>query len=192
MADLLRSIRPNDDGPPVGFEADTFACYLEALRTEGHDYYLSPDEVLAVAETVQANIVITRLEHGEYTVIGYNLGCQGDIAVLVLRGQQRGHFERLCNVRALDHVQEQHNEEERLRLGKVEDARKASEEEQRLREMERRRKASDKAEKVALELRRREEQRLVAEAERKRKTADQEEMQRNKFGDIAQSEEDKR
>ena len=69
--------------------------YLFALGTEGHEYYLAPEELLSVAEAIHANVVITRESATHFEVDSYTVGWPGEIAVLVLRGAQRGHFERL-------------------------------------------------------------------------------------------------
>ena len=98
--DAISKTRSED--PPAGFVDDAFETYLRSLTTEGHSYYLAYDEVLAVAEAVRANVVVTRLEGGRYVVIGQHLGCPGDVAVVVMHGVRRGHFGRLCAVRELE------------------------------------------------------------------------------------------
>ena len=88
MADLLQRIaavpRIHNDESPQGFATEAFSYYLEALATEGHSYYLSPEELLATAEVVGANVIITQLEQNQYRVYGQHLGCDGEVAVLVL------------------------------------------------------------------------------------------------------------
>ena len=69
--------------------------YLFALSTEGHEYYLAPEELLSVAEAIHANVVITRESATHFEVDSYTVGWPGEIAVVVLRGAQRGHFEQL-------------------------------------------------------------------------------------------------
>ena len=68
---------------PQGFATEAFSYYLEALATEGHNYYLSLEELLATAEAVGANVIITRLKDNQYRVYGQHLGCDGEVAVLV-------------------------------------------------------------------------------------------------------------
>ena len=52
--------------PPPGFLNDTFATYLDALATEGHEYYLSVAELIAIAEGVRANVVVTEMRGDTY------------------------------------------------------------------------------------------------------------------------------
>ena len=82
--------------PPADFEADAFNVYLKALGTEGHDYYASPLEILAVAAAVNANVIITKQDNprSSYNVVCFHLCCPGEVAILVQRGYKRGHFER--------------------------------------------------------------------------------------------------
>ena len=47
---------------------------------------------------MEAIVMITRLRQGQYNVIGHHFGCDGEVAVLLLKGEGRGHFERLCSV----------------------------------------------------------------------------------------------
>lgn len=85
---------------PKVFVADAFDVYLTALGTEGHGYYASPLEILAVAAAADASVVIARPDPCAscYDVIGSHLCCPGEIAILVLRCARRGHFERLCTL----------------------------------------------------------------------------------------------
>ena len=101
---------------PQNFGTDTFGCYLAALSTEGHEYYLSMDELVEIAKSVRANLIITRLQGQRYKVVGQTLRGVGETAVLVMRGGRRGHFDRLCNARLLDEVKElQRQQEEDIR-----------------------------------------------------------------------------
>ena len=87
---------------PSNFTDDAFETYLMALATEGHAYYLSVTELLAVSEGVRANVGVVRRSEGVYTAIGRYLGGVGDVAVVVLEGgEQRGHFSRLCDGRLM-------------------------------------------------------------------------------------------
>ena len=81
------------------FRTEAFETYLQSLTTDGHSYYLAYDEVLAVAEAVPSNVVVTRREGEGFEVVGYHLGCPGAVAVLVMHGLRRGHYERLCTLR---------------------------------------------------------------------------------------------
>lgn len=103
---------------PCGYTDDVFDTYLAALATEGHEYYMSVWELLAVAEATHTNVIVTELLDNTYDIIGKYLGGHGNVAVVVPRGdgidRQRGHFERLCaldvyeeaeNVRALREVE---------------------------------------------------------------------------------------
>ena len=96
--------KTHSEDPPDTFIRDAFGTYLTAFSSEGHDYYLSPDEVTAVAEAAGCNVVVTRAEGRAYKVIDYHLAHEGPIAVLVLRGLRRGHFERLCPVEEMHNV----------------------------------------------------------------------------------------
>ena len=88
------------------------------------------DRVLAVAQAVRANVVVTRREGGRFAVVGYHLGCPGAVAVLVMHGLRRGHYERLCTLR--EHEQRTADTEaEASRL--VEEERRRGEERQRKR-----------------------------------------------------------
>ena len=51
--------------------------YPEALSTDGHRYYLSPDEVVAITELVGSNVVVVRNAGHVYRIIDYHLGCAG-------------------------------------------------------------------------------------------------------------------
>ena len=101
--------RTLSEDPPTGFIADAFETYLQALTTEGHRYYLSPGEILAIAEAVHANVVVTRLvsqgpeASSHYEVINSHCGEPGkEVAVIVMHGTTQGHFERLVNVVATE------------------------------------------------------------------------------------------
>ena len=160
VATLLEKIakvdRRHQEEAPEGFVTETFPFYLEALATQGHSYYLTPEEVLATAEAIHANVIITRKRDGEehYHVIGHHLGCDGEIAVLVLHGEGRGHFERLCSMAA---VQKRKAEVELERKRKRDAA-----------ERERKRKHAEEQER----------ERDAAERERKRKHAEEQETRR--------------
>ena len=140
LADLLLQIaavpRVHNDEAPDDFAAEAFPYYLQAFSTEGPNYYLSPEEVLATAEAMQVNVVITRLQEG------HHLGCNGEIAVLVLRGADRGHFERLCNVASLKEAEIEQEAEMPRGLERRRQEERRKEPEERRRRHERARKSS--------------------------------------------------
>jgi hypothetical protein len=87
---------------PPHFLRDAFETYLEALATEGHEYYLSVAELIAIAEGVNANVVVTEMTGDAYEVIDCCFADEdGEVAVVVFSAgasnRQRGHFERLCD-----------------------------------------------------------------------------------------------
>ena len=67
---------------PNGFDTDAFEAYLAAMATPGHAYYLSCDELLAVAEAVRANVVIAERVDDIYRVVGHTLTGAGPIAIV--------------------------------------------------------------------------------------------------------------
>ena len=132
--------KTHTEDPPPKFIHEAFETYLRTLTTDGHSYYLAIDEVLAIAEASNANVVVTRQEVGCYKVVGYRFGCPGAIAVLVMHGERRGHYGRLCtvseagqreaDVKASRLADEQRRREEQRKRGKI---KRVSEIEQKLR-----------------------------------------------------------
>ena len=120
--------KTHSDEPPLNFFDNAFETYLESLSTEGHRYYLPPDEVVAIAELVGSNVVVARKEGHVYRVIDYHLGCAGPVAVTVMLGAGRGHFERLCTV---SEVSEAHNLNEQKRAALEAERRREAEERER-------------------------------------------------------------
>ena len=72
-----------ETNPPENFEREAFDTYLFALGTEGHEYYLAPEELLSVAEAIHANVVITRESATHFEVGSYNVGAPGENDKLV-------------------------------------------------------------------------------------------------------------
>ena len=123
--DAIEKTRSED--PPHGFMRAAFDTYLRCLSTEGHSYYLAYDEVLAVAEATEANVVITQQKDEQYCVIGQHFGnSESTVALLVMHGEKRGHFERLAS---MSEVQQRCTEREAARSAREEAERLAAERE---------------------------------------------------------------
>ena len=120
-------VKTRTEDPPHGFMRTAFDTYLRCLSTEGHSYYLAIDEVLAVAEATEANVVITRQEDEQYRVIGQHFGNnESTVALLVMHGEKRGHFERLAS---MSEVHQRCTEREAARSAREEAERLAAERE---------------------------------------------------------------
>jgi hypothetical protein len=177
--DAIAKTRTED--PPDNFLNEAFETYLQTLTTEGHSYYLAYDEVLAIAEAVRANVVVTRREGERFAVVGYHLGCSGAIAVLVMHGVRRGHYERLCTLREHEQrtadmeasriVEERRHREEQQRREEKEHQRKLEEEERRRREIELKRRVEE-TEELMRKKRREEEEHKSRGRKRKSKLDD--------------------
>ena len=73
-------------------------AYRSCLQKEGHDYYFSIDEILAVADAVGANVAIYRMEQCVADLVACSEHLTGERALLWCTGGTRGHFERLVSL----------------------------------------------------------------------------------------------
>ena len=132
-------------------------------------------------------MVVARKEGYAYRIIDYHFGCAGPAAVIVMLGEGRGHFERLCTVSEEREAREQKRaaleaERRRVRTARAaEEKRKAdqaardrreAEERRRLEELERRAEERERKRMHMAELEARKRLKLAEnEMERKRQDA---------------------
>ena len=85
--------------PPNGFLDFAWPAYKRAIQHEGHGYYFSYNELLAISEQVHASMLILQIRHGFLSVVGHTANAAQPVAVVVLSNSGetavRSHFQRL-------------------------------------------------------------------------------------------------
>ena len=102
-------------GLPEWFIQAAIPPYIKALGTEGHDYYLSIDELIEIAKAAHTSVVVTQCQGNELQIRGYHLEDDGTSPTfLELTGaKERGHFSRLVDFKTLSAaIKQQHAREE--------------------------------------------------------------------------------
>jgi len=115
------------EGQPEWFLQEAIPIYLKALETEGHEYYLSLDELLEIAKASNTNLVVTQYQGAELEVIGQHLEDGSPPIFLELTGNsERGHFTRLMESRTVSASRQQDHRGLNAAATTVEQATKSS------------------------------------------------------------------
>ena len=86
---------------PENFDTLVWPAYQACLKREGHNYYFSCDELLAIADGVGSNVIIVACEGNDAKVIGCSCRHSGETAFVFWNGAARGHFERALPLKVI-------------------------------------------------------------------------------------------
>ena len=86
---------------PENFDTLVWPAYQACLKREGHNYYFSCDELLAIADGVGSNVIIVACEGNDAKVIGCSCRHSRETAFVFWNGAARGHFQRALPLKVI-------------------------------------------------------------------------------------------